>query len=148
MADSHGGYRKPARPAPASGPGRLSKRTDGGPAQKMRVAPGGDYGDRQQMEQLQSAAPMGATPAPDPGQPGPVVPMDASHLSPLDAPTGAPSVGLFDNLNPTSQQSPSNIDDDTRARLTAYLPTLLWMASQPNATEQTRQYVRQLRGDL
>ena len=26
-----GGYRKPERPASASGPGRLSKRTDGGP---------------------------------------------------------------------------------------------------------------------
>lgn len=64
MANGHGGYRKPARPAPVSGPGKLSRRTDGGP-QAMRVAPGGKYGERKQMTEMQSSAPMkGGTPSP------------------------------------------------------------------------------------
>ena len=33
MAEQHGGKRTPRNPAPVSGPGRLSRRTDGGPAQ-------------------------------------------------------------------------------------------------------------------
>lgn len=56
-----GGYRRPSSPAAASGPGALSERTDG------RVSPGelpaeatGGYGTRQEHNQLQRAAPMGA----------------------------------------------------------------------------------------
>ena len=75
------------------------------------------------------------------------MPVDPSGLTPLDAPTGQPDVGLLDNLS-QFQQQPSAIDDETRARMQAYLPTLLWLASQPGASEQTRQYVRQLRADL
>ena len=30
MANGRGGYRQPSNPAPVSGPGALSKRTDGG----------------------------------------------------------------------------------------------------------------------
>ena len=44
MPNGHGGYRKPEHPAPASGPGRLSKRTDGGPGQKLANYTGLDYG--------------------------------------------------------------------------------------------------------
>lgn len=57
---SRGGYRQPGSPAPASGPGSLARRTDGGPAdrQPMRVPPGLDYGERQEVEQIQRGAPM------------------------------------------------------------------------------------------
>lgn len=51
-----GGYRAPSKPAAASGPGSLSKRTD----QPVRVAPGGDYGDRKEMVQAQQGAPLPA----------------------------------------------------------------------------------------
>lgn len=53
-----GGYRRPVNPAPASGPGRLSKRTDGGPGQKMMVANGLDYGERQQTLAQERTSPM------------------------------------------------------------------------------------------
>lgn len=142
----HGGKRTPARPAPASGPGRLSKRTDGGPTQKMREMTGGSYGEGQEMADLQRSAPMGGTRPASSAQAGPM-PVDPGSLTPLDAPTGMPDVGLLDNLG-SFQQQPSAIDDETRARMQAYLPTLLWLASQPGASEQTRQYVRQLRADL
>jgi hypothetical protein len=51
-----GGYRKPENPAPASGPGALSQRTDGGPAQGAKYMSGMPYGENT-MDQ-QTAAPM------------------------------------------------------------------------------------------
>ena len=53
---SRGGYRKPANPAPVSGPGKLSRRTDG----KQPVMPisGGKYGENKAINDLQSQAPM------------------------------------------------------------------------------------------
>lgn len=60
---ARGGRRTPRTPAPVSGPGALSARTDGGPgnqSQPLRVAGGGAYGERQAAEQLQGAAPMAA----------------------------------------------------------------------------------------
>ena len=59
MADSRGGYRKPANPAPVSGPGRMAKRTDGQPA---RYVPGLDYGEGQELMTQQQAAPMSSAP--------------------------------------------------------------------------------------
>ena len=45
MAEAHGGYRQPSSPAPVSGPGALSKRTDGNaPSQAARYISGGDNG--------------------------------------------------------------------------------------------------------
>lgn len=88
MAGNQGGYRKPDNPAPASGPGRLSKRTDGGPAQKMMVASGQDYGERQQtlaqertnpMSQADPIPAVSVPSAPSGAQPGP-----AAQATPMD----------------------------------------------------------------
>lgn len=71
-----GGYRQPNNPAPVSGPGMLSKRTDGGATEGMSApqtqAPkymaGLGYGKGGNMEQQSGAAMQGndipATPAP------------------------------------------------------------------------------------
>ena len=147
MANGHGGYREPAKPAPASGPGRLSQRTDGGPTQKLRSMSGGDYGDRQAMDQLQRAAPMAATQTGTQAAAA-APPIDPTALTPLDAPTGQPDVGLLDNIGQFQGQQGPTIDDETRQRMQAYLPTLLWVGSQPGASEATRQFLRQLRADL
>lgn len=68
-----GGYQQPAAPAPVSGPGAMSQRTDGGPAdtQAPMVAPGGAYGDRADMLDLQASAPMEAAPQVQPVEPVP-----------------------------------------------------------------------------
>lgn len=61
----HGGYRKPANPAPVSGPGKHSRRTDGGPAQVLSAAPDQAYGEQKTQLDAQRIAPMGgATPMP------------------------------------------------------------------------------------
>ena len=63
MAERHGGMRRPQNPAPVSGPGQLSQRTDGGPQQVQAAMSGGDYGDNQAMEAIQAMAPMSASPS-------------------------------------------------------------------------------------
>ena len=55
-----GGYRRPENPAPVSGPGALSKRTDG--AQPARYMSGGPYGEGQELMELQTSAPMSEAP--------------------------------------------------------------------------------------
>lgn len=63
----HGGYRRPNNPAPVSGPGAMSKRTDGGPTQPMMEVGGFEYGGRQDFEDIQGGAPMAASdPLPTP----------------------------------------------------------------------------------
>ena len=57
-----GGYQKPAKPAPVSAPGRLSRRTDGGPAQTTQEMTGLPYGENADFNEMQSSAPMRATP--------------------------------------------------------------------------------------
>lgn len=62
MASQHGGYRKPANPAAVSGPGALSRRTDG--AQPMTAPTGMDYGDHKALLQQEATAPMPQDSAP------------------------------------------------------------------------------------
>lgn len=60
----HGGYREPASPAPVSGPGSQSRRTDGGPAQKLRDLPDAGYGENAVYRDLQQQAPLSQSPGP------------------------------------------------------------------------------------
>jgi len=56
--EGRGGYRAPSNPAAVSGPGALSKRTDGGPTQGAKYVSGLPYGQGQQTYSSQVAAPM------------------------------------------------------------------------------------------
>jgi hypothetical protein len=87
MANGHGGYRQPSNPAPVSGPGALSERTDGGAVDGMQAAtqapkymPGLGYGKGGENMANQQAAPLAADPTPM--MPAPV---------PLSAPTQRPN---------------------------------------------------------
>lgn len=67
MPRGRGGKRTPAQPAAVSGPGALSRRTDGGAGsetQPIRSHPAEFHGQRQQLAQQQQAAPMAAKPHP------------------------------------------------------------------------------------
>lgn len=59
-----GGYRKPNNPAAVSGPGALSRRTDGGPTQGAMPIPAGQYGERKQLQELQTSATMAGNSTP------------------------------------------------------------------------------------
>lgn len=56
--EGRGGYRAPSNPAPVSGPGALSQRTDGGPTQGAKYISGLPYGQGQETYSNQVAAPM------------------------------------------------------------------------------------------
>lgn len=55
-----GGYQKPRNPAPVSLPGRLSRRTDGGPQQTTTEMTGMGYGENADFNEIQSSAPLRA----------------------------------------------------------------------------------------
>ena len=57
MPRGRGGYQKPSKPAAVSGPGALSQRTDGGPAQPIKPPPAEWQGQRKQLEQMQAQNP-------------------------------------------------------------------------------------------
>jgi hypothetical protein len=65
---ARGGYRRPNNPAPVSGPGALSQRTDGGATegftQGQATYTGLPYGQNKEINQQQSQAPMAAAAMP------------------------------------------------------------------------------------
>lgn len=63
MPDGRGGYRQPRNPAPVSGPGQLSRRTDGGPQQSTQPMTGMGYGENEEFNAMQGGAPLAATPS-------------------------------------------------------------------------------------
>lgn len=90
-----GGYRKPENPAPMSGPGALSQRTDGGPAQGAKYISGLPYGQGQATYDQQTAAPMAAA-SPMPSAPA-AAPMQMP--TPLMAPTGRPNEPITSGID-------------------------------------------------
>ncbi|MGW2513649.1 hypothetical protein ACWC0A_30495 [Streptomyces scopuliridis] len=144
-----GGYRKPSSPAPVSGPGALSRRTDGGPSQPQRLPSGGAYGERQNLEQLQQGAAMSQTPGGDVGAPTPVdvteglVGFGEPSQMPEESVTAGAAMGAGPGLE--SLGLPNQPDEDMK-QLIKYLPTLEHMANQPGASKAARNLVRQLRG--
>lgn len=125
-----GGYQAPANPAPASGPGALSQRTDG---QGAMALPDAKYGEQAAFRELQQAAPMAVS---------------GSDLTPLDAPTGRPNepVTAGNPLGPGPGPEVLSVQDEDAdlRRAMDFLPALAILASQPNSSPQTRQLVRQL----
>jgi hypothetical protein len=59
----NGGYQAPRNPAPASGPGKLARRTDGGPGQKVMTPTGLPYGDAGALEAQQKSAALSQSPS-------------------------------------------------------------------------------------
>lgn len=147
-----GGYRQPANPAPVSGPGALSRRTDGpqgGGGQPVRAPSGGKYGERQALEQMQQAAPLSASPGGDAGAP-PTADLTEGLVG-LDAPTQQPdtpvTAGADRGAGPGLEALglPNAPDQDLR-RLVAYLPVFEHMANQPGSSKGARNLVRMLKG--
>jgi len=153
MSDGRGGYRRPSNPAPVSGPGSLSKRTDG--RQPSMTLPDAKYGEQQAFQNAQAAAPMAADAGglgafAAPGASGP----DLSKIVPMGAPTQQPDQPIQAGLpmgpgagSTMAPQQPSLSPEDAK-RLQAYIPTLVLLASAEDASPATKQFVRQLRAEL
>lgn len=145
---ARGGYRQPGSPAPVSGPGALSKRTDGSPGQPVRAPSGGAYGERQNLEQLQQGAALSASPGGDVGAPEAVditeglIGFGEPSQMPEEPITAGAAVGAGPGLEALGL--PNQPDDDMR-KLVQYLPVLEHMANQQGASKAARNLVRQLK---
>jgi hypothetical protein len=103
---AQGGYRQPMNPAPVSGPGALSQRTDGSPTQSATYMSGMPYGQNT-MEQ-QTAAPMAGRPEmPKMEMPTPLMAATTRPNEPItsgidrgDGP-GSFALGTLPNVEPT-----------------------------------------------
>lgn len=152
MANGHGGYRAPSSPAPVSGPGSLSRRTDG--RQPVQDLPNAKYGENAAFRAAQGGAPMsgdlgsGGSAAPTPGLP------DLSGIVPMDAPTQLPGQPITAGLSggpgagPALPEAPAPLSEQQRERLRKFMPVLVVLASRDDADANTRRLVRQLRAEL
>ena len=80
-----------------SGPGALSRRTDGGPTQAGREMGGGQYGERKELSELQSGAAMAGRPKTPQPRMSPEAAREAVSrppITPLNAPTQRPDEPL------------------------------------------------------
>lgn len=111
---ARGGYRQPNNPAPVSGPGALSKRTDGGATEGMtqpaRYISGLGYGKGKETYDMQTAAPMQGNDTP--AMPAPqAVPLSAPTMRPEEPITAGIDMGAGPGLEairmPNMQVSPS-----------------------------------------
>jgi hypothetical protein len=157
VAKGRGGYRKPEKPAPVSGPGRMSKRTDGGPSQKVRALPGGQYGEGAQFEGLEAAAAMAGREAP--GAPTPQAPTEGPPRQPVETiPLGAPTQKPDEPVTAGSEMGPGvgpaamglrdpqmQIDQEDAQRMVGYLPVLEYLSTLPGSSQAMRSYVRQIK---
>lgn len=142
-----GGYQPPAQPAPVSGPGRLSQRTD---SQPVRDIPDADYGEQATFRADQQGAPMAQTPGGTQQSPT-VSPADLSGVVPMNAPTQRPSepvtsgapAGAGPGLEALGLDNENN--DPGVQQLRQILPSLELMANMPQAGKAFRQFVRRVR---
>lgn len=147
---ARGGYQRPSRPAPVSGPGALSRRTDGGP-QAKRMLPDAAYGEQAEFQQIQDGAPMQG--APDMGA---VVGQQAQM--PEVTGLGAPSMRPDEPVTAGSPSGPgagpesiglgltNKTQNEADARdIAQYLPSLERAANQPGVPTSFVRFVKYLR---
>src|SRR5690606_3356488 len=119
-----GGYRRPRNPAPASGPGRLSRRTDRG--QRVRELSDAAYGEQSTFRADQQGAPMANNPAMAAGAGGTGPAVDLSKIVSLSAPSMRPDEPVTAGSLPQSTLggAVAGVDETTLNYLRQVLPTL------------------------
>jgi hypothetical protein len=133
-----GGYRKPGNPAPVSGPGALSRRTDG------RVAEGFAYGMNKQINEQAAGAPMAKAMTAAAARPMNVAPQ-LPPVTPLFADSGPEDVitsGVDFGPGPGSEAlalpNRSDSEAEFNKSIASYYPVLNYIASRPNTSPETR----------
>jgi hypothetical protein len=122
--DNRGGPRTPENPAPVSGPGRLSQRTDGG--QPIRVPSGMNYGEAGRLREIQQSAPMEQNPVGPPAsqtQGGPPTTMEgrlAGGIPSLTAPTQMPQQSIMTGVAGQEGGIPSSAEEVLRILVQAF----------------------------
>ena len=134
-----GGKRTPRNPAPVSAPGALSRRTDGGPQQTNPRMSGMAYGENQDFEDIQSSAPMSASPSS--GRANASAKKTSAMgggITPLFSPTTRPDEPVTSGApfgpgeGPAGNVYAADYDDDI-AQIKQYMPDLETAMKFPNA---------------
>jgi hypothetical protein len=137
-----GGYRKPANPAAVSGPGSLSRRTDGGPIQGAKEIPGGGkYGERKELADLQSGAQMKGNPVPNVSSPS-VPSAPPQQLTNLFAPTERPDEPITAGASFGPGYTPPQEVSGRYKLVSKYLPMLNEQASNPDVPDTFKNFVQ------
>jgi hypothetical protein len=147
---ARGGYRKPANPAATSGPGALSRRTDGGAGNKqgMKEIRTGKYGESKALMEQQQGADMAGNPSPIPtvGMPK----ASASPVTSLFAPTERPNEAVTSGMpfGAGSSMSPTQPNPNTTSVVAKYLPALEALAVSDDAPDAFRYFVAAVRKNV
>lgn len=149
-----GGYQAPNNPAPVSGPGAMSARTDGGPQAIQRLA-NAAYGEQKNFQQIQQGAPMASGLQPHAGPPpsafraaaqaggGPAtVPFGAPTQRPGEPVTAGAPRGA--GPGPEALNLPTSTNQQDFTALRPALPLLQFLANLPGAHPGSQQFVRYL----
>lgn len=147
MANGHGGYRRPSKPAAVSGPGALSRRTDG--KQPVMDLPDAAYGEAKTFREQQQSAPMAqaAQPTQSPG-------IDLSGVVPLTEPTQQPDVPVTDGAayGPGAGTAAigvmANPQREDAQWLAKYLPVLIDISQRDSTAPSTKRFIRTIIANL
>lgn len=141
MAGQHGGARVPTNPAPVSGPGALSKRTDGQP---IRDLPNAGYGENAEFTALQQGAPLagGSSSSPRPsvtpfGAPSAYPEQPVTNGAAAGAGAGASALGF--PTSPYAEQR-SGVQNLPPGQVAA----MIRRAQEPDASPEFKRLVRQV----
>jgi hypothetical protein len=134
----------------------MSKRTDGGPAQKLRNLPNAGYGDNAEYENLQQSAPLAQTPSSSAGMSlggggaasTPPIGFDAPSQYPDQPVTAGADSGAGPGSEALGLPGTPQMDPQDQERLRSYLPAMIAQAARPEATQSFRNYVRALRSQV
>jgi hypothetical protein len=144
-----GGYRKPGNPAPVSGPGALSRRTDG------RVAEGFAYGMNKQINEQAAGAPMAKAPSPMAARSMNVAPQ-LPPVTPLTDPTMNPDESVMAGINmgagPGAEAlmlpDMNNSSAEFNKSISSYYPVLSYIASRENTSPETRRALAMIMNEV
>lgn len=147
-----GGKRTPRNPAPVSGPGRMSRRTDGGPQQTKAEMTGMGYGENADFQEIQAGAPLAAAPSATPARPrkgGSSAP--SVTATPLFAPTQRPDEPITagapfgPGAGPAAAPSYRDANQQDMQKLKDYLPDLEVALNFENVPQTFRMLINYLR---
>lgn len=118
------------------------------PTQGAKLAPGGGYGDRKAMAELQGGAPMAGTPA----APTPP-PLTRAMIPNIDDPTGYPNEPVTAGVDAgpgigAVEAGILNDDQITDEQLRPYMRSMQLLANLPGSNTETRTMVRLMKARL
>lgn len=152
MANGHGGYRQPSKPAAVSGPGAHSARTDGRP--KQVALDNAKYGEAKQFEEIQRGAALSgptqfnssSTPSAGGATPPPQMPtpLGAPSTMPGQPVTAGADAGAGPGMGALGLPDNSDEAKDLARRFGPLLPYLIRKADDPTSSQDFRDQVRYL----